>query len=604
MAHHLNEIHYHEPMTSLIRWAPTAILTLALAHSSVFAQRANSDFAQRAIPPEPAPQDTSPVRSNLSGQLLERILTAELLAQQRDFTNAFQFMLDAARRSNDGQLFQRSVQLAGQAGAGDAALQAARAWGAALPADAEAQRALASVLLNLNRPEETIEPLKKEIALLSADRQRSAIAVVPRYFGRLPDRKQAAQFVEQVLADASKNGPHQGLAWAAIGRARQSAKDDVGALQAAITGNLAQATATEPIGLALDLMTAERPGAEQLVKTYLARTDAIPEARMAYVRKLMDMTRFPDAQRELLALTEQAPKFADSWLLLGALEHESNKLDAAQAAYQRFLDLHSDSQDDSAQAAKRQAYLGLARIAQQRKDFASAQRWIDKIGDKDEYIQVVLRQAGLLAAQGQVDKALETIRSAPERGPVDRKAKLSAEAQILRDNKRYPAAYELLVKATAEFSDDLDLVYERASMAEKVDKIDEMERLFRQIIAARPDNAAAYNALGYTLADRNLRLPEAKKLIEQALKFAPGDPFITDSLGWVEFRMGNTELAAKILDSAFRQRPDAEIAAHLGEVLWVLNKRDEARSIWREGQRLAADNETLQQTMKRFNFKP
>jgi tetratricopeptide (TPR) repeat protein len=591
-----NKFLYHEPMIALKRWAPRACLALALLPASA--------FAQRAIPPEPAPQDNTPVRSNLNGQLLERILTAELLAQQRDFGNAHQFMLDAARRSNDGQLFQRSVQLAGQAGSGDAALQAARAWGQALPTDPEAQRAMASVLLNLNRPEEAVEPLKKEISLLTAERQRSAIAVVPRYFGRLPDRKLAAQLVQQVLADASKSGAHQGLAWAAIGRARQAAKDDEGAMQAAIAGNQAQAAATEPIGLALDLMAAQRPAAEQLVRTYLARPDAIAEARMAYVRKLIDLSRYADAQRELLAITAQTPKFAESWLLLGVLEQESNKLDAAEAAYQRFLELQVDSQDDRAQAATRQAYLALARIAQQRKDFAAAQRWIDKIGEKDEHLQVVLRQAGLLAAQGQVDKALDSIRSAPERGSADRKAKISAQARILRDNKRYAAAYELLAKATAEFSDDLDLVYERASAAEKLDKLDEMERLFRQVIAARPDNPAAYNALGYTLADRNLRLPEAKKLIEEALKFAPGDPFIADSLGWVEYRMGNTELAAKILDSAFRQRPDADIAAHLGEVLWVLNKREQAKSIWREGARLAADNETLQKTMQRFNFKP
>ena len=178
-----------------------------------------------------------------------------------------------------------------------------------------------------------------------------------------------------------------------------------------------------------------------------------------------------------------------------------------------------------------------------------------------------------------------------------------AEAQLLRDNKAYKAAFDLLGQATANPPFDADLVYDRAMIAEKMNDMSEMERLLRQVIASKPDYHHAYNALGYSFADRNIRLPEAKELIQKALTFAPGDPFITDSLGWVEYRMGNAKAALEHLKRAYASRPDVEIAAHLGEVLWVLGERDEARRVWREGRTRDGDNEVLRETLTRLQVK-
>ena len=144
---------------------------------------------------------------------------------------------------------------------------------------------------------------------------------------------------------------------------------------------------------------------------------------------------------------------------------------------------------------------------------------------------------------------------------------------------------------------------EQAMIAEKLNRLDEMEKLLRAVIEQDPEHHNAYNALGFSLADRKLRLPEAKALIIKALSFAPNDPFITDSLGWVEFRLDNLPSALQHLQKAYQARPDAEIAAHLGEVLWQLNRQDEARAIWREGIKVAPDNETLQETLQRLKAK-
>ena len=251
-----------------------------------------------------------------------------------------------------------------------------------------------------------------------------------------------------------------------------------------------------------------------------------------------------------------------------------------------------------------QAYLLMAQIAEKQKDYAAASAWIDRIENADDIMAAQMRRASLLARQGQLDKARALLRSQPERRPEDARMKLAVEAQLLRDFKAWPQAFEVYSEAVARFPEDGDLLYDQATVAEKMGKLDVMERLLRQLIRLKPDYQHAYNALGYSLADRGQRLPEAKQLIEKAVELAPDDAFIQDSLAWVEFRMGNTARALNLLQAAYAKRPDAEIAAHFGEVLWASGQREQALKIWREGLLLASDNETLQSTLKRLRVKP
>jgi tetratricopeptide (TPR) repeat protein len=206
----------------------------------------------------------------------------------------------------------------------------------------------------------------------------------------------------------------------------------------------------------------------------------------------------------------------------------------------------------------------------------------------------------LLARQGKLDEARALIQAWPTRNPAEARSKLLAEVHLLRDNGRAAAAYKLLTQAIRNDPSDLDLLYDQALLAEKLRDYENMERLLRKLIALKPDYHHAYNALGYSFADRNVRLAEARALINKALEFAPDDPMIRDSLGWVEFRSGNLKMALDILQSAYKARPDADIAAHLGEVLWVMGQREQAVAVWREGLRLSSDSETLTETLKRF----
>ena len=246
----------------------------------------------------------------------------------------------------------------------------------------------------------------------------------------------------------------------------------------------------------------------------------------------------------------------------------------------------------------------LARIAERRGDYAAAERWLASVDSPDQLLAVQTRRAQILARQGRLDEARQAIRNVPERKPEDARQKLLTEAQVLRDHQQPEQAYQLLTEELKKDPDDEGLLYDAAMAAERLDRMDEMERLMRRLIELNPDAAHAYNALGYSLADRNLRLPEARQLIEKAVQLSPDDSFIQDSLGWVHFRMGNVREARKILEAAYKKRPDPEIAAHLGEVLWVQGHHDEARRIWRDGLRQDMDNETLQKTLKRFGVTP
>jgi Flp pilus assembly protein TadD len=208
-----------------------------------------------------------------------------------------------------------------------------------------------------------------------------------------------------------------------------------------------------------------------------------------------------------------------------------------------------------------------------------------------------------LAKQGRLEEARALIRELPEPTQAQARSKLLAEVQLLRDHKQIAEASSMMDKALAENPKDTGLMYELSTLYDKAKEYDKMEALLRRIIELEPNNQAAYNALGYSLADRGIRLDEAQKLIERALEITPNDPYIVDSLAWVFYRAGKLELALTTLQGAYKTRADAEIGAHIGEVLWMMGRKDEARQAWRDASIINADNETLLETLKRFDVK-
>jgi tetratricopeptide (TPR) repeat protein len=551
----------------------------------------------------PAPAD-APVASGMDGELFYQLLLGELNARGSEPGTGFALILDAARKTNDPTLYQRAVEIAFQARSGDAALQAARAWRQAYPLSREANRNVLQILLALNRVTESAEPLKADISLADPKDRPAVIAVIPRIYARVGDKKAAADVVEQSLSEYLANPQTGAAAWTAVGRLRLAAGDTGGALEAARRAQAANAQAEGPALLALELMDPKQPQAEVLVRKYL-EGKPLPELRMGYARVLLDSQRYAEALQQTQFITAERPEFAEAWLVQGSLLAQDNHVAAAEASLKRYVELvQSQRSGEERSRGLAQAYLGLAQIAEKRRDYALAGAWLDKIENSQDLVAAQNRRASLLARQGKLEEGRKLIRALPERNPTDWRVKLMAEVQLLRDNKQYKPAFDLMSQAVAREPKDTDLRYDQAMLAEKIGDMAAMERLLRQIMADKPDYHHAYNALGYSFAERNVRLPEARQLIQKALEYAPGDPFISDSLGWVEFRMGNKAEALRILEAAFKSRPDAEIAAHLGEVLWSLGQRDRAQAVWRDGLMLNSENETLQETLKRLRVKP
>jgi tetratricopeptide (TPR) repeat protein len=336
-----------------------------------------------------------------------------------------------------------------------------------------------------------------------------------------------------------------------------------GALDAAKKGQSADAKAQGPVLLAFELMGKKVPEAEALVIQALPQQEG-SELNMSYVRVLIELERYADASEQLQRITRKDPKLADAWLVLGSLQFEQGEDKLAEASLARYVALATQAPSDTNTRGLTQAQT---------------------------------RRAALLARQGKMDQARQLIAQLPANSTDEQRSRLLAEVQLLRDHRQWQAAFDLLA---ANSGNDIDLMYEQAMLAEKLQRLEEMEKLLRAVIAKNPSYYNAYNALGFSLADRNLRLSEAKQLIVKALTFAPDDPFITDSLGWVEFRLGNLTSALNYLEKAYRGRADAEIAAHLGEVLWRMKRQDEAVQIWREGLNASPNNETLQETLQRL----
>lgn len=585
---------YYGPMVQFFRLlAATLATVLATGTPTAWAQPTSGTGSSQN-------NEFKPSAALLDATLFYEILIGEILTRGGDPGTGYSLMLEAARRSNDERLYQRATDIALQSRSGESALVAAQAWKGAWPTSREANRYVLQILIALNRIEETAAPLKQELETAPAPGKAASLLALPQLYRRAADKTLAATVVEKALvndlADPSAGAP----AWTAVGRMRLMADNKSGALDAARRGQSLDPLSDGPAVLALELMEGGTTDAEPLLRRYLEGKPT-PELRMAYARLLLELQRYTEARQQVQIVTQDKPDLIQAWLVQAALQFQDGSLDAAEASLQRFTALAESTTDsESNRVSMTPAYLLHAQIAEKRGDFASAENWLSRIENEKDLFSAQTRRASLLARQGKLTQARALLRSMPAATDEARRMIMLAEVQLLRDARAFDEAYTLQEKVVAQTPDDDDLVYELAMLADKTGRHEVMERLLRQIMQRKPGYHHAYNALGYSFAERGIRLAEARELVLKALSHAPDDPFITDSLGWVEFRLGNLEQARRLLETAYKIRPDAEIAAHLGEVLWSMGEKDRAMVIWKESARLNADNETLRETLKRL----
>ena len=588
---------YYGPMVPFFRFlAASLVIVLTVG--------AKPSWAQFSVVPENIPQNgTAASDALLDAALFYEILLGEIVTRGGDPATGYSLMLEAARSSNDEGLYKRAVDIALQSRSGEPALAAAQAWAAAKPRSIDAHRYALQILVALNRVDDSAGPLQQILDLQKPEDRATFLPALPTLYARVSDKALAASVAEKALQSSLADPVVSTTAWTVLGRMRLMANDKQGALEAARKAQDLAPLDDKPAALALELLEAGTTEAEPLLRRYLEGKPS-PEIRMVYARQLLEWQRYTEARQQLDLVTTEKPDLPQAWMALAALQFQDSDLDNAETSLQKYSTLVEPGNSATINRTNMtSAYLLRAQIAEKRGDYAAAEQWLSRIENAQDLFSAQTRRASLLARQGKLAEARALIRSIPADTDEARRMNLMAEVQLLRDVHKYREAYALQKKLVEQSPEDDDLTYELAMLADKNGDHAAMERLLRQIIARKPDYHHAYNALGYSLADRGIRLTEAKELVLKALTYAPKDPFITDSLAWVEFRMGNPAEALRLLETAFAIRPDADLAAHLGEVLWALGHQERAKTIWKESQRLNPDNETLRETLKRLHIK-
>ncbi len=572
-------------------WSRLAVLFLCLLMGRARAAESSTE------------SQTPPANSPLDGVLFYQLLLGELHVRQGSPGSGFSLILDAARKTHDPALFQLAVDIALQARSGEAALQAAQTWKREVPGAAEPNRYILQILLALNRIEEAGQALAVSLDEVPEDEKQGAIISIPRVFARVADKALAAKVVEKALSRSLEQKGLQATAWTTIGRMQRDAQQPAQAIQAALKGHASDPQAQGPLILGLTLLPTGSAQIRQMLDEAMQGTVS-PDIRLGYARNLIALQVPRAALVQLQQLTQLHPSFAPGWLLLGLLQTDVGQIAQAQQSLARHVALVKDSADAEQQAGLTEALMALSQLAQQQGELEQAGRWLNQIPASADPVRLAVRRAELLDQQGRLEEARLVLTQAQPISAEQALRKTLALSRWLREHRQAQQAYSTLEQALTEAPDDPELLTEQSLVLEKLQRHADMEAVLRKLMRLRPQDAHAYNALGYSLADRNTRLEEAQALILKAVELAPQDPFIQDSLGWVAFRMGRHDDALRILRAAYQARPDAEIAAHLGEVLWSQQRRSEAAEIWREGLLLKADNETLLETIKRLGFKP
>jgi len=534
----------------------------------------------------------------LTQNLLYDILRAEISFQRGQWQTAYLTLLSDAQQTLDPRLAKRAAEIALAARRPAEALSAVRLWSELAPHSDEAlQNYLGLVMLSDNISE--IQPLlAQRLAQASPQAVGPLILQIQRLLSRARDKTAAFNILQDLISPyATLMESHLALAQGAFAN-----RDSVRARDEA-TQALRLKPDSELAILTLAQVTPDTIAAMKLVSDFLSTHPNAREVRIAYARGLVEQKQYEPARKQFIQLLKDNNDDMTTLFALGILDVQTSHLAEAETNLKRYLQVLTAQPEDERDPT--QALLLLSQIAEERNDVPGALKWLEQVEPGDAYINVQIRRGQLLAKRGDINGARKVLEQAQAEAGNDRDQQqlIQGEAQILRDADRNQEAATILEDGIKRFPDNIDLLYDYAMVADKINSYDTMEAALRKIIDVAPDNPHAYNALGYSLADRNVRLPEALSLIQKAVKLTPEDPFITDSLGWAQFRLGNLEEAEKQLRRAYGLRPDPEIGVHLGEVLWVSGKQAEAKQLWRDAQQKDPQNDVLKNTLNRLNVK-
>ena len=525
-------------------------------------------------------------KQELTPRLLYQFLLAEIAGSRGQVDLSAEAYMDLARGTRDPRVARRATEIAVVARRYDAALGAARLWAELDPQASQPRQMIGGLLAATERSDELAGHLAGQLAAAGGN-VGDMLVQINRMLARYAD-KQAAQRLVNTVTE-----PYLGLAEAHFARAQAAhvASDDALA-RTELDRALALRPEWEQAALVRAQLTGDSAEAAKFLGQFVAANPKASEARLGYARGLVAEKRYGEARQEFQRLLAEKGGSGEMVYAVAVLSLQLNDFDEAEKQLKHLVETNH------AEINNARVYLG--QIAEERKRWDEALQWYGQVTAGNQYMAARMRMAQVLVRQAKLPEARRVLQESAAANLAERSQLLIAEAQLLRDAGQPRDSYAVLAEGLAQHPDQPELLYETAMMAERTGSLPVAERHLRRLIEIKPDYAHAYNALGYSLAERNERLDEAQQLIDKALQLAPEDPFILDSKGWVLFRRGDASGALEALKRAFALRADPEIAAHMGEVLWALGRKDEARKTWSEAEKAHPGNEVLLGTIKKF----
>ncbi|MBE0510930.1 MAG: tetratricopeptide repeat protein [Gammaproteobacteria bacterium] len=540
--------------------------------------------------PQPLAEPAPPVREvPLSAELLYQILIAEFAAQQGELHLAAQAYLQTAITSRDARLANRATRMAVYSRDLNLALQAAELWAELAPEQLEARQSLAALLLRHGQADAAVAHMQQVITL-APQGPGQGFMIISNLLSQENDRQLAMQIMEQLVAQY----PDEPLAhYAHAHLASQLGENELALL--VLDRLLAQSPrmldARVLQGRVHHAMGNQAEALESILRALRQQPDN-HQMRMIYARMLVDAQQLEEARRQFRILVKNQPDDSDIVYALALLAMELGDLDEAESSFLQLLKLGERSDE---------ARIALGQLAEQRQQGNEAIEWYRSISPNSErYMDAQLQAAQLIFRQQGLTAALSFLRGLSLHSQEDIAQRYLGEAELLAAGGQLEQAMEVYDEGVALFLNHPELRYGRALLAEKLDRLEQLEQDLRRILASNPEHVHALNALGYTLVDRTARVEEGFDYIQRAYQLSPSDPAILDSMGWAYFRLGQLNEALSYLRQGYAIMPDAEIAAHLGEVLWTMGQHEEALQIWRKAEQQDPEHRVLRETLQRL----
>ncbi len=525
---------------------------------------------------------------SVDADLLYQLMLAEIATQRGDMSTAAKFYVHAAKTTKDPRIASRAVRVSSFAQMKGLALEAAEIWLEGDPENTEAIRVLTVLNLRNGKYLKAEEQLKK-LLQLEPDKISSNLLRVGAMLQREAENKHAAEIAKHIVDIYPQYAESQYVAATLLLTINEMDEALIHIKKSlAIRDDWADAVT---LRARIFLLAGDIDGALSFLHDFLMQHPSEDLVRFVYSRALLDAKKLVEARSQFELLAVKMPDNEDVLFTLAMLSLQFKDLEEAIGYLQQLISLGKTSP---------QIHYYLGQISEQKEEYVQALDWYSRVRVGEYRLESQLRTAVVLSKSKSIDDAIAHLQALAVADEIEQRQVLLFEATLLKEHKRYRQAYDLYTSALKKTPKDPELLYSRSLVAERLDMIDQVVKDLGYVIESDPKNAAALNALGYTLADRTTDLPKALEYITRAYELEPDDPAIIDSLGWVQFRLGNIEQAAELLKKAMDMIEDGEVAAHYGEVLWELGRTNEAVKIWRQAKEQFSDNDTLIKTMERF----